>query len=87
MKKRSSHHISRKPKIPVKKRALPHQEKNEEMPEDIRENVLLESEDVQEDTHTNWSQAQDRSEDFINESDPFTQDPEKTPKIPRDDRF
>lgn len=57
------------------------------MSEDIRENVLLGSEDVQPSTRTNWSEAQDRSEDFMNESDPFTQETGKTPKIPRDDRL
>jgi hypothetical protein len=39
------------------------------------------------DTTTNWSQAQDRSEDLINETDPFIQEPQKKFKIPKDDRL
>jgi len=60
---------------------------HEEDIEDLRESISLEKDAIQPDTMTNWSEAQDRSEDLINETDPFVQDPRKKPRFPKDNRL
>jgi len=60
---------------------------HEEDSEDFRESISLEKDNIQPDTTTNWSEAQDRSEDLINETDPFVDDPGKKPRFPKDNRL
>ncbi|MDE2028856.1 MAG: DUF2934 domain-containing protein [Candidatus Omnitrophica bacterium] len=56
-------------------------ELNREVPEDYRE-TTEELENVPADTSQNWSQPEDRSEELINETDPFIQQPERDTEIP-----
>lgn len=75
---------------PAKQRiasAIKHMDEDDEDVEDLRENLAVEEDNVQPDTTTNWSEAQDRSEDLINETDPFVQDSEKPLRFPKDNRL
>jgi len=54
---------------------------SQEIPLDLRQtDAILET--TPKDTTSNWSQPEDRSEDLINETDPFIQQPEKDTQIP-----
>jgi hypothetical protein len=75
------HHKNSRTK-PENEKAIDTVELTQEIPEEFREIPSHELQPSSSDTSINWSQADDRSEDLINETDPFIQQPERNTQIP-----
>src|SRR5690242_8186216 len=85
--KKTTHknHIKRFHRLPkdYDEKTADSMELNEEIPQDYRDTTSPElGGNIHSHTSMNASQPQDRSEDLINETDPFIQQPERDAQLP-----